>query len=96
MQRSHTQAHQQARTSTNTRHATPRHATRHATCHAPRCNALSEERLAALIEVAPWRLCANKRGMSLPPEAAAKLPWGLLAGGSWWRRRPSRWLKVRG
>jgi hypothetical protein len=55
----------------------------------------SEERIAQLVELAPWRLCADERHMVLPDEAAAKLPWGLLAGGSWWSRRPARWLKVR-
>lgn len=55
----------------------------------------SEERIAQLVELAPWRLCADERHMVLPEEAAAKLPWGLLAGGSWWNRRPARWLKVR-
>jgi hypothetical protein len=59
------------------------------------CLPCSEERIAQLAELAPWRLCANERQMTLPPEAAAKLPWGLLAGGSWWHRRPARWLKVR-
>jgi hypothetical protein len=54
----------------------------------------SEERIAQLAELAPWRLCANERQMTLPPAAAAKLPWGMLAGGSWWNQRPARWLKV--
>lgn len=32
--------------------------------------------------------------MVLPPEVSAKLGWGLLAGGSWFSRRPTRWLKA--
>eukprot|EP00878_Enallax_costatus_P020688 GHUV01021878.1.p3 GENE.GHUV01021878.1~~GHUV01021878.1.p3 ORF type:complete len:103 (+),score=26.44 GHUV01021878.1:1343-1651(+) len=31
--------------------------------------------------------------MVLPPEVSAELGWGLLAGGSWYSRRPTRWLK---
>jgi hypothetical protein len=54
-----------------------------------------EERLAKLVELAPWRLCSGERRMVLPDAVAAKLPWGLLAGSTWWSRRPSRWLKVR-
>lgn len=55
-----------------------------------------EERIAALARAAPWKLCANERHMVLPPEVAAKLEWGLLAAGSWYSRRPTRWLKVGG
>jgi hypothetical protein len=33
--------------------------------------------------------------MVLPEDVAAGLSWGLLAAGSWYSRRPTRWLKVR-
>ena len=54
-----------------------------------------EQRIRAVAEAAPWKLCGNERHMVLPPEVAARLNWGLLAAGSWFSRRPTRWLKVR-
>jgi hypothetical protein len=53
-----------------------------------------EQRIRAVAEAAPWKLCGNERHMVLPPEVAARLNWGLLAAGSWYSRRPTRWLKV--
>ncbi|KAF8072638.1 hypothetical protein HT031_000298 [Scenedesmus sp. PABB004] len=60
---------------------------------APSQGMTREERIKALQHVAPWKLCANERHMVLPPDVADKLEWGLLAGGSWYSRRPTRWLK---
>lgn len=54
----------------------------------------SAERIRAVAEAAPWKLCGNERVMRLTRETAAQLPWGLLAAGSWYSRRPTRWLKV--
>lgn len=55
---------------------------------------IREERIRALTYLAPWKLCGNQRHMVLPPEVSAQLGWGLLAAGSWYSRRPTRWLKV--
>ncbi len=46
-----------------------------------------------LERIAPWRLCAGERHMTLPESVASGLGWGLLAAGTWYSRRPSRWLK---
>jgi hypothetical protein len=54
-----------------------------------------EQRIRAVAEAAPWKLCGNEPHMVLPPDVAAGLSWGLLAAGSWYSRRPTRWLKVR-
>lgn len=47
---------------------------------------------------AAWYAAAApaQRSAPLPPAAAAKLEWGLLAAGEAWGRRPARWLPLLG
>lgn len=47
----------------------------------------------ATLQAATWYAAhADREDMQLPAEAAARLPWGRLAAGEVWSRRPTRWL----
>ncbi len=40
-----------------------------------------------------WQLRPDAPKMLLRPEQEDTLPWGLLANGNHWARRPTRWLR---